>query len=73
MLATDAILNGGDLSTSNITEMMDVLYKRDREQWDKIIGDEKLFLSLEKALVYATIFGEWTGEDWGILFQVITT
>ena len=63
MLATDAILNGGDLSTSNITEMMDVLYKRDREQWDKIIGDEKLFLSLEKALVYATIFGEWTGED----------
>lgn len=43
--------------------MMDVLYKRDREQWDKIIGDEKLFLSLEKALVYATIFGEWTGED----------
>lgn len=59
MLATDAVIHGLDISSWGPSHMMKDIYNRDRKQWKETIQDFTLFRSLENALIYATIFGEW--------------
>ena len=59
MLATDAVINGRDISSWNTTQMMKYIYHRDRKQWSDMIKDSVVLRGLENGLIYATIFGEW--------------
>ena len=62
MLATDAIINGRDISRWGATQMMQYIYDRDRKQWRDSIQDDIIGGALENALMYSTIFGEWSIE-----------
>ena len=62
MLATDAIINGRDISCWDTTQMMQYIYDRDRKQWQDNIQDDLILCALENALTYSTIFGEWSIE-----------
>jgi len=59
ILATDAVINGRDISSWNTTQMMKYIYDRDRKQWCDMIKDTLVLRGLENGLIYATIFGEW--------------
>lgn len=62
MLATDAIINGRDISHWDTTQMMQYIYDRDLKQWQDNIQDELILGALENTLTYSTIFGEWSIE-----------
>lgn len=62
MLATDAIINGRDISSWDTTQMMQYIYDRDLKQWQYNIQDDLILGALENILTYSTIFGEWSIE-----------